>query len=330
MSALLVLLVALALLPMPLAVRAPAALLAGLLFSFGGWRRSLKRGLLIRATPTSKIASAAKGYTELAGTARNALTTPLYDPIERAPCVWFEVETQKYDAGKLRWRTAGSARSSRAFALDDGTGLCLIVPGAAQLVTGDPIVVRERLGLRHLVTRIAEGASLYAIGHLERIDGAPAPSVSRAAADPTSTPDFERRVSALMREWKKNPHRFDANGDGAVDDAEMTRAREAARATIAARLPQPTEQLEIATPLRAAQPKRSDDRYAVGDRPVTHWLREPDDGKPYIVSALGERELLARERRNGWPYLVFFVALASCAALALVALLGGWPADGAR
>jgi hypothetical protein len=119
MKWLIALLVALAVVPLPAPARVSAAILTGLLITFRGWQRSLQRRLLIRGTATAKIASAAKGYAELTGRARNALATPLYDPILREPCVWFEVVTQKYDLGlRVACVVRGADRGHAAQRLD--------------------------------------------------------------------------------------------------------------------------------------------------------------------------------------------------------------------
>jgi len=305
--------------PMPISLKGPVLVAGMILIGFFGWKASLRRRQLIRATPTAKIATAAKGYTELNGSARNALTTPLRDPITDEPCVWFDVETEQFDWGKLRWKTAGHARSSRPFAIEDESGLCLVTLDQAHFVQPRGKRIRTSFGVRHTLARIEEGQPLYAIGHLERIDdepNEPAPVAVKRPLDPTRTADFERRVSALMREWKNDPvrraHMFDPNGDGKTDTAEMDNARRAARAEIERRLPRAEEQLENATPPRAYRPapRLKPDPYVVDGRPVTHWLRKPDDDRPYIVSAMLEKELVAKERRAGIRYLLLFILFA--------------------
>jgi hypothetical protein len=312
--------------PMPSSFRGPALVIGMILIGFFGWKASLRRRQLIRATPTAKIATAAKGYAELNGSARNALTTPLRDPITDEPCVWFDVETEKFDFGKFRWKTVGHAQSKRPFAIEDDTGLCLVTPAEAHFVRPRGRRIRAGFGLRHTLARIADGQPLYAIGHLERIDDDPTPEV-KTPVDPTRTPDFEGRVSALMREWKNDPVRrtriFDPNGDGKTDAAEMENARRAARAEIERRLPRAEEQFVNATPPRIAAPAPAPKQeYVVAGRPVTHWLRKPDDDRPYIVSAVLENELIAKERRAGFQYLSLFILFAAGSLLYLADKFG--------
>jgi hypothetical protein len=306
---------------LPDAVQAPVFVVGAILVGFFGWKWSLRRRQLVRGTPTSRIATAAKGFAELHGLARNALDVALLDPVTSTPCVWFDVDTEKYDFLKLQWKTVATARSKRPFAIEDDSGLCLLTPDSARLVPPKGTRIRERFGVRHTLKRIVDGQPLYVIGHLERIDQA-GQVATKPVASPTATPDFERRVSALMREWKRDPRRraemFDPNGDGMTDDAEMERARRAAREEIARRLPQPGEQVENATPLRTTAAPSPVNGFNVGGRPVTHWMCQPDDDRPYIVSAVLESELAARERRTGWGFLLLFISF-TVFALAYVA-----------
>jgi hypothetical protein len=306
-------------LPLPEVVRAAVLIVALIVGSFAGWLGSMKRRRFVSGTPTSKVATAAKGYTELRGRARNAVQKPLYDPITDNPCVWFQVRTEQFDFGKLQWKQIGSARSSRPFALEDETGLCLVVPGWALLMVGEPVRVRQSMRIRHSIERILEGQHLYAIGHLERIDG---PEEAPRATAALSL-DFERRVSLLMREWKSDKRRrdtlLDANKDGVIDDAEIERARELARAEVRRRLPQQREVLEIAPTAPSADATAVKATvYAVGDRPVTHWMRSGADDRPHIVSSLGEKAVIAKERRAGCLYLAVFIVVTIGALVALL------------
>jgi hypothetical protein len=291
-----------------------------LLWGFFGWRGSMRRRQLVSGTPTSKVASAAKGYAEFRGRARNALPIPLYDPITKTACVWYHVETEKFDFGKWRWRTVGSAQSGRPFALEDETGLCLVLPGDARLLTRPPERVKERLTLRHNIRRILDGEHLYAIGHLERIDVGP--EAERPAKQPSFAPDFERRVAELMRDWKRDPIKrakiFDPNRDGQTDDSEMTTARELARTEVARRMG--AEATSVQGVAAAAAAALGGLQYAVGDRKVTHWLRKPDDERDYILSSRPEAGVLSHEGRAGLGYLLLFILVA----IGSLVVLAGW------
>jgi hypothetical protein len=316
---------ALLLAALPGSVKGPLFVVGAILVGFFGWKWSLHRRQLVRGTPTSQIATAAKGFAELQGRARNALDVPLLDPITSTPCVWFDVDTEKYDFVKLRWRTIASARSARPFAVEDDSGLCLVPPDTARVVTPKGTRIRERFGVRHTLKRIADGQPLYVMGHLERIDQG-IDDATKPVAAPTASPDFERRVSALMRDWKRDPYRrgrmFDPNGDGTTDEAEMERARRAAREEVARRLPQPSEQLENAISPHATRTPSAAEGYRVDGRPVTHWMRRPDDDRPYILSTVPETELAARERRTGCGFLLLFIAFTVFALVSVAIWLG--------
>lgn len=315
---------ALLVMALPDGVQGVIAIIVALLVGFFGWRNSVRRRQLVSGTPTSKVATAAKGYAELHGVARNALSKPLHDPITNKECVWFHVETEKFDLGKWRWRTVASAQSSRPFALEDDTGLCLVLPQEARLLTKHSMRVRESLMLRHNVRRIVDGEQLYAIGHLERLLGSESPADTRSAAPSSYSPEFERGVAALMGEWKRNPATrarvFDPNRDGMTDDAEMTAARELARAEVARRRGAASSAVEVVADRRLARASVQAERYAVGTREVTHWMRTPDDERDYILSSRPEGGVLAHEGRAGWGYLLLFV----CVAIVSLLLLAEW------
>ena len=308
---------------LPDAAKGVLVVIVALLVGFFGWRNSVRRRHLVRGTPTSKVATGAKGYAELNGVARNALPIPLYDPITHKECVWFHVETEKFDIGKWRWRTVASAQSARPFALEDETGLCLVLPQEARLLTKPPIRVREKLMLRHNVRRIVDGEPLYAIGHLERIDNEPE-SAARPTAPSSYSPEFERRVAALMSEWKRDEAKrrriFDPNRDGFTDDGEMTAARELARAEVARRSVGDDAPVQSGSDPRHARAALRSQPYAVSERRVTHWLRSPDDERDYILSSRPEGGVLAHEGRAGRGYLLLFV----CVAIVALFLLAGW------
>jgi len=79
-------------------------------------------------TPTSKIRSAAQGYTELKG--RVALAEgqpPLIAPLSGAACVWWQYEV-KYKS------FADKKCSTDSFCLDDGTGQCRVNPEGATII----------------------------------------------------------------------------------------------------------------------------------------------------------------------------------------------------
>jgi hypothetical protein len=285
--------------------------IGGLIFSIAGyalWRGGARAHSLIRATATSKIGTAAKGYAELNGKARAATDAPLRDPITDHPCLWFSIVTEKFSyLDKMRWRRVKSATSSRPFVLDDGTGKCLIRPEDASIDTRTPcIIVKERHNLRHKVWWIRDGDPLYAIGHLERISPLAVATIFRPGPAPGSEPAPDNdeqaltsQATAVLRTWKKDQAtllaEFDADGDGRIDAAEWEAARTAARAQAAEAMAVRAE--------RAPEPLSSTPWLDE----ITHKLSGAPDGRPLLVTTHGERSLARSNRANSWIGMVMFV-----------------------
>lgn len=228
------------------------------------WRRNMRAANLMAGTATSRIASAAKGYVELVGTARGAGGAPVRDPIQFVECLWYKLVTEKRSllSRNRQWEVESRAASTEPLSLEDGTGSCLIVPGEAKIdEEQDPdIVVKASSTRRHKIWRIHDGDPLYALGFLVRRPAVP-----------------EGAPVELLRVWKRNQakllERFDGNRDGRIDAAEWERARRAA--------------LEHATADAAAAP----------DAHIGYRLRSPDDDRPLLVSSGSETEV---SRRVTW------------------------------
>lgn len=86
-------------------------------------------------TPTSKIRSAAQGYTELYGILRELPQTELRGPLTGKPCVWwrFKIEEQRSDGKRRSWSALESGCSEAWLELADATGECLINPLGAEV-----------------------------------------------------------------------------------------------------------------------------------------------------------------------------------------------------
>lgn len=228
------------------------------------WRRNMRAANLIEGTATSRVASAAKGYVELAGTARGAGGKPVRDPIQFLGCLWYNVVTEKRSMWSRNrdWSVERREVSSEPLALQDDSGSCLITPGEAKIdEEQDPdVIVKESSTRRHKIWRIHDGDPLYALGFLERRE----PALAGAQGE-------------LLRVWKRDQakliERFDGNGDGHIDAAEWERARHAA--------------LERAAADAAAAP----------DAHIHYQLRRPGDDRPLLVASRTEAEV---SRRVTW------------------------------
>ncbi len=259
---------------MPDEVEAFAFAVIAAVSGYAMWRRNMRAANLMEGTATSRVATAAKGYVELVGTARTAGGLPVRDPIELQECLWYKLVTEKrsFLSRNQQWSVERREASSEPLSLEDGTGACLIVPADAKIdEEQDPdVVVQESSRRRHKIWRIRDGDPLYALGFLER----------RALVQADAG-------IGMLRVWKRDQakllERFDANRDGRIDAAEWEAARRAA--------------LERATADAAAAP----------DAHIGYQLRRPDDDRPLLVSSRNEAEVSRRVKWRSRLGLAMFV-----------------------
>jgi hypothetical protein len=246
-------------------------------------RRGLKRARILEDTPTSLIRSAAQGYCELNGYAVLLPGATIRSPLSGVPCCWWWYEVAEYvRAGKnSRWQVVESNVSGAVFALDDPTGRCIIDPDDADVIASQsrtwygqgqrPTLNWEngpRLGLgqryRYRERLLLPEAALFAIGWFETV------------GDPFSGADAQRELAAKLAQWKREPQqllaRFDRDRDGKLDAAEWEAARSAAKAEVGAEL----EKQALA--------------------PGVNLMRRTRDGRPFLLSAIAQPELVARCR----------------------------------
>jgi len=244
---------------------------------------ALRRARLFEDTPTSLIRSAAQGYCELNGYGELMPGDPIRAPLTGTPCLWWEYSVEeKVRSGKNRhWRTIEHDVSGALFALDDPTGRCVVDPDGAEVIGslkqvwhgGSP---RPMLGpaagsswglgqqYRYTERRIAPESRLLAIGFFE------------THADPHTSVDAQRELALKLGDWKRDQAalkaRFDADRDGQIDAAEWEAARRTAQAEVGAQL----------------------DARAL--TPGVNLMREPRDGRPFILSTLDQDALVSRKR----------------------------------
>jgi hypothetical protein len=185
---------------------------------FCGWITNYRRHLRVADTPTSKIVAAAQGYVELSGTARLLAGTPVINPLTGLPCCWYRyyLEVRSGD----EWRHDESGVSDDCFALDDGTGQCVIDPAGAEVLSTH----RKRWtegDHRYTEWTLLPDEPLYALGEFG----------TRRGND--QAPDETAALGALLAEWKKDRptllKRFDLDQNGDIDMKEWALARAAAR-----------------------------------------------------------------------------------------------------
>lgn len=185
--------------------------------SFWAWYANLTRYRLVADTPTARIASAPQGYIEIVGRGKQPPGDALVSPLNGLPCLWYRyrIEQKKDD----QWETVETRLSDDTFGVDDGTGLMLVDPDDAEILTSHKQVSDEG-EYRYTQWTLVAGETLYVIGDHVTLGGANA--VLNASED----------VAELLAEWKKDRAalltRFDSNRDGEIDMDEWEAVRRAA------------------------------------------------------------------------------------------------------
>jgi hypothetical protein len=260
---------------------------------------SLYRSRLIADMPTSKLRSAAQGYIELEGYAKMMEGEPIYAPLSGKPCVWYRYEVEQYldsNEGGKEWTTVESGVSEAIFLLVDPTGTCIVDPDGAEVTpsvnlswhgdTRRPHFSPEKNSFwgisfsqgayRYTESRLHEYDALYALGQFTGVGDQEAVGIKEATRD-------------LLALWKRDRggllQRFDVNRDGNIDLDEWEQARQAA------------EQEVIATWRERQQ------------QPDTNLLKQPADGRPFILSSASQEQIVASSRRKALLGILGFLAL---------------------
>ncbi len=263
-------------------------LLISLAFSgaatLGGAWWSLRRLTQLRYlldTPTSKIRSAAQGYSEFYGVLKALDEGQIEAPLTGHACLWwrFKIEEYSNSDNKSRWRVIEKGGSEAWLRLADATGECLINPLGAEVRPAirdvwqgyqrhPRALVQQSLmsklfhgngRYRYTEERLHAGEPLYAIGHFSTRGG------GRQGLD------LEAVQGAVVREWKADfaglLQRFDRDGSGQLEEQEWQQVRLAAR-------------------LEAEQRHQH-----ASLAPDQHHLSKPSESQPFILSCQGEDEI---------------------------------------
>jgi hypothetical protein len=261
----------------------PYALLAMAVVSFFAWMGNYRRYRQIHDLPTSKIASAAQGYVELAGYGDLLPGEIISSPLSHTSCCWYSYEIEE-KTSKDKWQTVDSGRSVKHFHLVDDTGQCVISPDGAEVLTNDHKSWQED-DRRYNEWLLLPKGVLYAIGEF----------VTSTAA-PGSSRDEREDTGALLAEWKRNQkqllQRFDLDRDGTIDMKEWELARLQAQREVRRQ--------------HADMQSRSFEG--------THILRKPRDGRLFLLANELPDQLGARYLTWSWVHLVIFIG-AGCTGL---------------
>lgn len=253
------------------------------IISFFAWYGNTRRSRIIADTPTSSLASAAQGYVELIGTAKASPDVPLLSRLRQLPCVWFRFKIERRHDDK-NWETVEQGESHDTILLDDGSGTCFVDPENAEIITSHN-EVWHRDDYRYSESLLLPHDSLYVLGEFVTLGGAS--SILDAKAD----------VATLLAEWKRDQpellRRFDLNGDGTIDMREWELARQAAK--------------------REVEKQHREIRLDNG----VNVLRQPGDGRLFLLSNLSPEKLVAKYAFWAWLHLAVFFGAGVAAAVIL-------------
>jgi len=249
--------------------------------SLYAWYINLRRFRAVADTPTSTVSSAPLGYIELVGKGVHPPGEPLISHLSGLPCLWYRYLIEEKNGDK--WRRIDSGASSETFGLDDGTGMVLVDPDGAEILTSNKHV--ETKGpYRQTEWTLIEGERLYVLGEHATLGGEAA------------NLDFNQDVSDLLTEWKRDQagllKRFDLNADGATSLAEWELARRAAR--------RQTEQEHRELRLQNA----------------IHLIRKSHD-RMYLIATRSPEEMVSRYRIWAWVHLALLMTACITAAMML-------------
>jgi len=273
--------------------------------SFIGAFYFLIRKRIIQDTPTSKVRSAAQGYTELSGQGQLIEGTTITAPLTNTLCTWYTytIEEQRGSGKNRRWVTIESGTSEEFFLLIGDTGQVIIDPEGANVT---PAVKYTWYGhtkfpsrgpakksgffsfgfgrYRYTEERMHPNDSLYALGLFKTTGG--------AGSEFSANDD----VRDLLIEWKKDSdallEKFDANKDGEIDMVEWEQVRETAL----------KEVLEKHNGLKTAPP-------------VHLMSKTHDQRRPYLLSAISESTLIKRFSHYSTMLIITFFATGALATL---------------
>jgi hypothetical protein len=284
-----------------------AGMLTGLYLFFRRWRQQR----LVEDTPQARIRSAPQGYVKLNGRARCADGNLLRAPLTGRRCVWWSYRIQQRRNNRplgISWRNGDSATSDQPFLLTDQGDHCLVDPNGAEVEPSErkvwygdapddvPLALQGGLNVgmggncRYTEAILSEDAQLSVLGEFRANTGSAANALEDEAA-------------ALLDQWKRDQPallaRFDSNHDGQIDAAEWETARAAA--------------------LTQAQHNRlhqaPEQRIGV--------LSKPGAGKPFLIAAQSEAQLVGTERRRALAGLALTLISLVLTCLAIAHLRAG-------
>lgn len=272
--------------------------------------RILRHTRIMEDTPTSRIRSAAQGYTELEGVAKLLEGEPIISPLTGNRCAWYSVKVEERSSGSSGfsrinfslgggwesllwnsndngWSAIRNTTSDAIFELRDETGSCIVDPEGADVRPATSLTWYGNSSHPTRVPRSSDSKWRQLFNNAQyrytekRVHGGDPIYVIgmflTLGADHHDSA-IETEIRDLLACWKRDKtallQRFDLNQDGQIDPREWEVARKAARKTV--------------EKSRKAEVKQS----------PTHVTRKPLNNElPFILSAVPQHLLIKRKRR---------------------------------
>jgi hypothetical protein len=248
----------------------------------------LRKKWIIDNTPTSKVRSVAMGHVEIQGTALKKFQ--LQSPLSKTECVYYNYQIEKEQRGskgRTRWVTVEQGASTVYFNLQDATGVILIDPKDAEVITLEKFRSIEQKGLtkyRYTESFILHGQQIYVLGCVTKF------------RDPIA--DHRQQLIDALRGLKQDRAKlmqYDINGDGNLSPEEWDIAR--------------TETEKKLLEVELTQEQKDDLVVAAGRAEM-----------PFIISSTSEKEV---SNSMLWRSIAFSAGGAALSIFMCVSMLGG-------
>ena len=271
--------------------------------SFIGAFYFLIRKRIIQDIPTSKIRSAAQGYTELTGKGQLIEGTTITAPLTKTICTWYSytIEERRGSGKNKRWITIESGTSDDLFLLVGVTGYAIIDPEGANVTPAEKYIWYGHT--KFPVNRPVKKSGLFSIGYgryrytEERMhpnDPLYVLGLFKTTGGAGTEYSVDNDLRDLLAEWKKDSdmllEKFDTNKDGEIDMAEWEQVRD--------------------TALKKVMEKHNELKTA----PPVHLMSKTcDKRRPYLLSAISEATLIKMFSHYSTMLIIIFFAAGALA-----------------
>jgi hypothetical protein len=234
----------------------------------------LNKSRTIGNIATSKIRSAAIGYTELKGRVRAFKNHLFQVPYASQPCVWYRIVTEVSD-NQLTWYKTNTHQTDHLFVIEDETGKCYVLPNNADFTVAHKSTWYNG-NSRFTVEFIMEGELAYVLGDLHAIPH----------AEPAN---FRQEVRKLITKWHLKPEKslsiYDENNNGKLESSELRVMHEDAKTAVRMALKDVLIQDDIS------------------------MIKNPSNfTKPFLIATYPEESLINEHRKKAFQYLsAFFI-----------------------